>query len=258
MNYRYRRWWQIAAVVLAIMMVVLVLAMANDKGDSAALDTSPSYEGAELDGVAPDFRLVDHKGVRLALSDFRGQVVVLTFLDSQCQETCPLTATHLRMVSQTLSDDVSSVVFMGVNVNLEANTVADVLAATKKWRLDEIPTWHFLTGSAEELEPVWQAYNIMVIPEQDEIQHTPGVFLIDPAGQQRWYVSTPFDETGQPQWTAPLNELLVKHIRELLSQGWQQRPNPAAPQVMVAVLTDSAVWPSSDGATTRRAAGAGG
>lgn len=258
MNYHYRRWWQVAAVVLAVIIVVLILAMANYKGDSAALDASPSYEGAELDGVAPDFRLVDHKGVRLALSDFRGHVVVLTFLDSQCQETCPLTATHLRMASQTLSDDVSSVVFIGVNVNLEANTVADVLAATKKWRLDEIPTWHFLTGSAEELEPVWQAYNIMVIPEQDEIQHTPGVFLIDPAGQQRWYVSTPFDETGQPQWTAPLNELLVKHIRELLSQGWQQRPNQAAPQSMVAVLTDSAVWPSSDGATTRRAAEVGG
>ncbi len=258
MNYRYRRWWQVAAVVLAVIIVVLVLAMATYQRDSAALDTPPSYEGTELDSLAPNFRLVDHNGIRLALSDFRGKVVVLTFLDSQCQETCPLTATHLRLAHQMLSDETTSVVFIGVNVNLEANTVADVLAATKKWRLDEIPTWHFLTGSAEELEPVWQAYNIMVLPEQDEIQHTPGVFLVDPAGQQRWYVSTPFDETGQPQWTAPLHELLVKHIRELLRQGWKQMPDLAGPQIKVAALTAGWVWPSPDGAAAWRAAGVGG
>ena len=257
MTYRYRRWWQVAAVVLAVIMVVLVLAMANYEGDSAALDTPPAYEGTELDDVAPDFRLVDHQGVRVALSDFRGKVVVLTFLDSQCQETCPLTATHLRLARQMLSEEAASVVFIGINVNLEANSVADVLATTKKWRLDEIPTWHFLTGSAEELEPVWQAYNIMVIPEQDEIQHTPGVFLIDPAGQKRRYVSTPFDETGQPQWTAPLHELLVKHIRELLGQGWQQTPDLAGSQIKVAALTDGLAWPFSDGPAAWRAARVG-
>ncbi len=221
MTYRSRRWRQVATVLLAIIIIVLALVMATLEGDSATLDTSSAYEGTDLDGVAPDFHLVDHQGVRVALSDFRGKVVVLTFLDSQCQETYPLTATHLRLANEMLSDEATSAVFIGVNGNLEANTVADVLAATKKWRLDEIPTWHFLTGSTEELKPVWQAYNIMVIPEQDEIQHTPGVFLIDPAGQRRWYVSTPFDETDRPQWTAPLHELLVKHIRELLSQGWQ-------------------------------------
>ena len=186
---------------------------------SASPNSSNVYEGTALSGLAADFRLVDQNGIQMALSDFRGQVVVLTFLDSQCQDVCPLTAVHLRTANQMLGDEAASVVFLGVNVNVGANTVADVAAITQNWRLDEIPTWHFLTGSAEELEPVWKAYGIAVVPGQDEIQHTPGIFLIDQTGHKRWYVSTPFDEAGTPQWTAPLSELLVKHIRELLSKG---------------------------------------
>ncbi len=40
------------------------------------------------------------------------------------------------------------VVFLGVNVNVKANAIADVLETTREWRLDEIPSWHFLTGDA--------------------------------------------------------------------------------------------------------------
>lgn len=206
-------------LLAGVVLFFALLQISAGTGRSTPPDSAGTYEGTALTDPAADFRLVDHNGATVALSDFLGQVVVLTFLDSQCQETCPLTATHLRLAHQMLSDEATSVVFIGINVNLEANMVADVLATTKKWRLDEIPTWHFLTGSAEELEPVWQAYDIMVIPEQDEIQHTPGVFLIDPTGQKRWYVSTPFDETGSAQWTAPLSDLLVKHIQELLHGG---------------------------------------
>lgn len=189
-------------------------------GRSTPPDFAGSYEGTALDGPAPDFRLVDHNGATVALSDFLGQVVVLTFLDSQCQDVCPLTAVHLRAANRALDGEASSVIFLGVNVNSQANTMADVAATTRKWQLDEIPTWHFLTGSAAELEPVWAAYNITVVPaEEGELVHTPGVFLIDHNGRMRWYVSTPFDEAGQAQWTAPLSELLVKHIRELRGGG---------------------------------------
>lgn len=87
------------------------------------------------------------------------------------------------------------------------------------WQLDEIPSWHFLTRSVEELEPVWKAYDVAVVPaeeEEGELLHTSGVYVIDQTGQKRWYVSTPFAETSSPLMTAPLSELLVKHIQNLL------------------------------------------
>lgn len=180
------------------------------------------YEGTQIDGTAPDFQLVDQNGQTVALSDFQGQVVVLTFLDSRCQDTCPLTAADLRRTHQALGDTAHLVVFLGVNVNVNANTLADITAATQEWHLDEISTWHFLMGNPTELETVWQSYGIEVIPPADEggdLSHSPGVYLIDRSGQQRWYVSTPFVGLGTAAPSRPLNELLTMHIEELLRES---------------------------------------
>lgn len=198
----------------------IVLATLIYRGRSPSVAVSNVYQGTALDGPAPDFRLVDQNGKNVALSDFLGRVVVLTFMDSQCQESCPLTASHLRTAYQTLGSD-AAVTFIGVNVNVQANRVADVMATTQRWRLNEMPAWHFLTGSQAELELVWKAYHVAVYPPSPggELIHTPGVYLIDQRGQQRWYVSTPFDETGASVGIAPLSDLLVQHIRALLHEG---------------------------------------
>jgi cytochrome oxidase Cu insertion factor (SCO1/SenC/PrrC family) len=212
--------WSREALLAGLALLVTLLTVACT-GRATPTDAAGAYDGTALDGPASDFRLVDQHGATVALSDFRGQVVALAFLDTQCKDVCPLTALHLRKAYQALGDQATSVVFLGVNVNVEVNRVADVKATTEKWQLNEVPTWHFMTGSAEELKPVWKAYHILVIPTSAEDQdpvHTPGVYLIDRTEQMRWYISTPFDDAGTPQWTPPLSELLVKHIRELLRE----------------------------------------
>lgn len=208
-----RLWaWIIVAFVL-----VLTAGVALNRIVTPA--ASIGYTGTALQGPAADFHLVDQDGARVALSGFRGQVVVLTFFDSQCRGVCLLTAAHLRTVYGAL-DDSAPVTFLGVNVNVQANTVADVMASTQQWRLDEIPTWHFLTGSAAELEPVWQAYQAGVIPmEEGDIMHTPGVYLVDQVGQTRWYLSVPFDQNGGSVGFTPLSDLLLQRIQELLREG---------------------------------------
>ena len=188
----------------------------------SSLDSTQTYEGTEMSGDAPDFRLTDQNGSVINLSDFRGKVVILTFMDSKCEDTCPLTAAQLRQAYQQLDQiGASQVAFIGVNVNIEANTIADVHEITKSWRLDQISSWHFLTGSREELEPVWKAYAIAVapLPDGNAIMHTPGVFLIDPSGRKRWYLSTVYSDGENPEQVLPLSDLLVKHLREILREN---------------------------------------
>ena len=184
-----------------------------------AISANQPYEGTELDGIAPDFRLMDQNGTFVSLSDFRGKVVVLTFMDSQCKDTCPITGAHFRKAYKQLSEnEASQVVFLGVNVNVKANAVADVLETTHAWHMDQIPSWHFLTGEAEALEPIWKDYDITVepLPDGSGIMHTPGTFLINLSGQKRWYVSTIYSEGENTEQVVPLSELLVKYIREIL------------------------------------------
>jgi cytochrome oxidase Cu insertion factor (SCO1/SenC/PrrC family) len=181
-----------------------------------------TYEGTELSGEATDFQLTDQNGDTVSLSDFQGKVVVLTFIDSKCTDTCPITAVHFREVYKQLEKrEADQVVFLGVNVNVEASTVKDVMETTQAWHLDEIPEWHFLTGSHEELEPIWKEFGVSAIHSHDtsSIMHTPGTFLIDRSGHQRWYVSTLMPGEGDVDLSLPLSQLLLKHIHELLSEN---------------------------------------
>jgi protein SCO1 len=201
-------WLALALVIVAGATVYIFLSS----------DNSQTYDGTELSGVALDFQLTDQNGTMINLADFRGKAVVLTFMDTKCQDTCPLTAAQLREVYRQLKqNETTQVVFLGVNVNVEESAVADVLETTHSWRLDEIPSWHFLTGSHDVLEPVWKDYGVSAAhnPDGNSIMHTPGTFLIDRLGQKRWYMSTPFS-TSDTDLTLPLSELLLKHIREIL------------------------------------------
>lgn len=206
-------------VALGLLILLLGLSVGGCAARPDLAHASGPYEGTALSGPASGFRLTDQTGSRVGLADFRGKVVVLAFLDSHCQDVCPLTSAQLRTAYRSLGTDAAPVVFLGVNVNVKANSAAEVMATTKKWQLEEIPAWHYLTGSTAELMPVWQAYNIAVVPQkQGEILHTPGVYLIDQTGQERWYISTPYGADGTPAGTPPLSTLLVEHIRELLKE----------------------------------------
>lgn len=210
-----RQWiWPTLALVFIVGGVIYFSSILSKKPEP--------YNGTELNGLASDFQLTDQNGTLIGLSDFQGKIVILTFMDSKCVETCPLTAADFRETYRQLNqNEASQVVFLGINVNVEASHVADVLEATQQWLLNEIPSWHFLTGNHEELEPVWKEYAIAVVPDPDgkEIMHTPGTYVIDQSGQKRWYISTPYFVEGNAELTAPLSELLVNHIRTILGEN---------------------------------------
>ena len=208
----------LAAGALALAVVAaVVLYQAGGSVQSRELP----YEGTRLDGPAPGFRLVDQNGASVSLSDFRGRAVVLTLLDPYCTDICPIYAYHYRLAYQSLGKDAGKVAFLAFNANDEKTSVDDVMAATKKWSMGEIPAWHFLTGSADELRAVWKAYGLLASgppkPDKpDEKQHSPAFFVIDQAGQRRWYFSTSFEGAPLP------SALIVKHVKALLAEGQGQ------------------------------------
>src|SRR5690349_16210577 len=106
----------------------------------SSLSAAQPYKGTEQSGDAPDFQLTDQHGSTIRLSDFRGKIVVLTFMDTECTDTCPLTAYHFRQAYQLLeSKESNQVVFMGINVNAQAGEVEHLQEITEGWHLDEIP-----------------------------------------------------------------------------------------------------------------------
>lgn len=121
------------------------------------------------------------------------------------------------MAYRALGNDAAQVAFLAFNANDQRTSVGDVAAATRTWGVDEIPTWHFLTGRPEALRAVWRAYGVLASGppkpgKPGEKEHSPAFFVIDRAGQRRWYFSTNFEGARQP------SALIVKHVRALLAE----------------------------------------
>jgi cytochrome oxidase Cu insertion factor (SCO1/SenC/PrrC family) len=138
---------------------------------------------------APLFTLTDQRGRRVRLEEFRGKAVVLTFIDSRCTEVCPVIAQELIGAQRDLGKQrARNVVFVGVNVNPRAESIADVTRFTISHGLDKLPNWYFLTGSTSALERVWKSYGIQVVlpVHATQTEHADYLFFLNPLGRERF------------------------------------------------------------------------
>ncbi len=134
---------------------------------------------------APGFVLVDQQGKRTSLAQFRGKVVMLTFIDPECTQLCPLTTQSMVEAVKMLGPAAASQVQMlGVNINVKKDKVADVAEYTREHELGS--HWRFLTGSPAQLERVWHSYHVYVHASADgDLIHQAIVFIIDQDGRER-------------------------------------------------------------------------
>jgi cytochrome oxidase Cu insertion factor (SCO1/SenC/PrrC family) len=172
-------------VVVPAVLTLVVLGLASSglvacssRGDGNAHRPNPT--GASLiGGSAPDIvDLVDQFHHPQRLSDYRGKVVLLTFVSSRCTNVCPLTAELLTRTEQLLGGRAVRTQLIAVNANIVHRSVSDVLRWSQQHRMTH--RWLFLTGPVGRLEPVYEAYD--VTPGS---AHTVAIFVIDPQGKIR-------------------------------------------------------------------------
>ncbi|MGZ4132909.1 MAG: SCO family protein, partial [Actinomycetota bacterium] len=137
-------------------------------------------------GVSPGFTLTDQDGHPVDLSSLRGKVVVLGFMDPVCVDICPIVSDEFIRADRMLGADASRVEFVGVNVNQFHESTAAVRAFSTEHHLADLPNWHFVTGSTQELTQVWDAYHVEVIPNPSgDVVHTSILYFIDASGRLR-------------------------------------------------------------------------
>jgi len=161
------------------------------RGQARAAAANPDLDpGSSLGGLtAPGFRLVNQFGQPMSLSQFRGKVVVLAFVDAECTTVCPLTTVSMVEARDLLGSAGDQVQLLGIDANPAANSVADVMAYSRAHGM--VNQWDFLTGSDAQLAAAWKAYHIYVQIEQGQVDHTPALFVIDQRDrEQKVYLTT--------------------------------------------------------------------
>lgn len=147
---------------------------------------------------APDFKLSDQFGHSRSIGQFSGGPVVLTFLYTSCEDVCPTTADKLRVTYDLLGKDAAGLTFMAVSVDPARDTVEQARDFAEGHGPPQ--GWYFLTGTREQLEPVWKDYHVGVIaPDRtdgsavEEIAHAAPVFVVDSEGYRRLSYDPSFD-----------------------------------------------------------------
>jgi cytochrome oxidase Cu insertion factor (SCO1/SenC/PrrC family) len=162
--------------------VVLLVVAGTACGSARAGSDGATPTNVRYGVPAKDFSLVDQFGHPEQLSDFRGRVVLLTFIDARCTELCPLTADLLRRAKESLGGD-PPVQLLAIDANPNATAVADVRRWSRRHRM--LHQWLFLTAPVHRLARVWASYGIRVTVDKDEVAHSSVIYVIDVSGRRR-------------------------------------------------------------------------
>ena len=208
-----------AVAALAIVLVgaaPMATASVNRNADpilTEALDGTPNA----VDTPAPPFTLTDQHGHTVSLSQLRGHVVALTFLDPVCTSDCPLIAQEFRQTDQRLGNEARHVDFVAVVANPIYRSASFTNEFDQQEGLTRLPNWYFLTGSLSALNRVWDNYGVQVstVANGAMVAHSDIAFLIDPRGNQR---DALIDDPGPTQvFASSFSSLLLGRIDQLLT-----------------------------------------
>jgi protein SCO1/2 len=169
------------ALVFVAMLALGGVVLAAKGGDDGQPVAAPNeFAGATMPrGLrAPDFTLRDEEGKPVSMRALRGRPVVVTFLYSHCQDTCPITAQTIRGALDDLGHDVPA---LAVSVDPPNDTPASARRFLAEQRASG--RIRFLLGSRTRLSPVWKGF--AVTPQRITQEHLAHITLVDARGFQR-------------------------------------------------------------------------
>jgi protein SCO1 len=169
----------VALLLVGVLALGAIVLAATGGDDSGPADDS-TFEGATMpQGLfAPDFELEDQEGEPVSMRALRGKPVIVTFLYTHCQDTCPIQAQTVRGALDDLGHDVPALAIAVDPPNDTPQSARKFLAEQRATgRLD------FVLGSRAQLRPVWEGFGVR--PQSVTEEHNARITLVDARGIQR-------------------------------------------------------------------------
>jgi len=246
------RAWRIALPIAAAagagtIAVLLALAPRPGLGVTSAGAASSFALGTAVQPPrqAPALRLVGERGSPTSLAAFRGRWLVLAPAMTLCHEVCPMTTAVLIELEGLLRRDglARKVAVAEVTVDPWRDTPKRLRAYRRLSGAD----FDLLTGTQAEIRAIWRFFGVYYQrvpqgnppdvdwmthrPETFDVQHTDGVFILDPRGRER------IVDEGMAQVARPMPAAL----RRLLdAEGLHDLAHPQFPWTAQQVLRDLA------------------
>ena len=178
-----------AALVFALMMLAsLAPVQAHDAAQT-------KQQRLRYIAPAPAFALTSQDGTPVALADFRGKVVAVTFIYTSCMDTCPVLTALMAFVQDQLGPDFGKrIAFVSITVDPERDT-PEVLKRYAETFGADLKGWAFLTGAPDAIRGVIRRYGVFAAKNADgQVDHTFLTSIVDRKGMLRvQYLGVRFD-----------------------------------------------------------------
>ena len=159
--------------------------------------------------TAPEFTLTTQDGKTLRLATLRGKVVLVSFIFTTCNGTCPATTHRMSRLAETLAKEhITDKVHL---LSITLDPTRDKPAVLRDYmRLYDVDAkhWSFLTGSRKQIDKVLSDWGMWVRPAVGgQLDHPSRVFLLDGRGRVREIYNLDF---FRPEWVREDVQLLLK------------------------------------------------
>jgi protein SCO1/2 len=158
-----------------------------------------------------DFTLTTQEEKQLKFAELRGKVLLVGFVFTTCNGTCPATTQRMGQVQTELKargllkDD--RVRLLSITLDPARDTPEALRRYLQLYDADPA-SWSFLTGPADDLAKVHAAWNMWVKPAANgQLDHPSRVFLVDQKGRVREIYHLGFLKA---KWVVEDIELLLK------------------------------------------------
>jgi protein SCO1/2 len=161
--------------------------------------------------TAPGIELTTQDGSRFRSADLHGKVLLVSFIFTTCNGTCPATTHRMSQIQSELKargllGNDHRVRFVSISLD-PARDTPDVLKGYMRLYDADATDWTFLTGAKDEIDRTLAAWGMWAKPAANgQLDHPSRIFLVDTKGRIREIYNLTF---LKPAWVAEDIELLL-------------------------------------------------
>ncbi|HEX6615899.1 MAG TPA: SCO family protein [Gemmatimonadales bacterium] len=146
----------------------------------SAGDVSETLAAGRVNDAAPELRLLDQYGDSVALEQFRGRPVVVTFGYAHCETVCPLT---VRAARDAVSRSEHGAVLLLVTLDPWRDTPSRLGPIARAWELGD--RMHLLSGAVDDVERTLSRWRVPRVRNgaTGDLTHPALVYVIGPTGR---------------------------------------------------------------------------
>lgn len=151
----------------------------------AATRTAHTSSNLQLGQHVPDFTLFDQKGQKVALSEFRGKLVALTFFYTRCPlpNFCFRMSNNFGVLRHHFASRVGKdLILLSITFDPDHDQPETLAEYSRTWT-DDATGWFFLTGPAPDVNKICREFGVTSWQDEGLMTHSLHTIIIDRQGR---------------------------------------------------------------------------